>query len=147
MNSSFKSYQKALKQRKAVPGFEALPKKAQLSSLPPAFESKQADRSQKADKLTQLEARDKALRKQLVDELENEIEKYRYLRQAKREEEEKEAQILTEQQQQQNRPKTVLSSSSRPKRGSAFLGLGRKKATEAQVKRTKPEMVSSKGGG
>jgi len=94
-----------------------------------------------------LKAQDKALRKRLTDELENEIEKYRRLRQAKKDEEEKEAQILAQQRQQQKRPKAALSPSSRPKRGGAFLGLGRKKATEAQVKRTKPEMVSSKGGG
>jgi len=147
MNSSSKSYQKALKQRRPmVNDFESLAQKTELPSFSPVLGMNEKNRPPESDKLAQLKAQDQALSKKLIDEMEKEIEEYRRLRQAKKEEEEKEAQVLIEQQ-QQNRPKTVPPPGSRPKRGSAFLGLGKKKATEARVKQTRQETIGSKGGG
>lgn len=146
MKSNFKSHQKALKQRRpTTDSFESLSQKTTLPSSLSAFGAKEKGQLPETDKLAQLKAQDQALSRKLIREMEEEIEEYRRLRQAKKEEEEKEAQILAQQQQQP--AKAVAPPKSRPKRGSAFLGLGRKKATQAQVKRTKPEMMSSKGGG
>ena len=148
MNSTFKNYQKALNKRRPVAdGFESLSQKTTRPSSLPAFEAREKDKLPETDKLARLKAHDRAISKKLVDEIEQQLEEHRRSRQAKKEEEEKEAQILAQQQQQQSQSKTAPPPSSRPKRGGAFLGLGRKKATQAQVKRTKPEMVSSKGGG
>ena len=161
MNSNFKSYRKNLKKddrkKAVVADFEVLRGK----QLPPIGLEQLLKQGQKSEGLNQpvdrstpgfdqLKAKDQALRRKMVNELEEEISKYYQLRQQKKQEEERQAQMAFEQEQaQKSQPKRpLLSISRRPKRGGAFLALGgrKKKATEMKVKRSKQEMAGGRGG-
>jgi len=147
-SSRYNKLMNSKQRRPVVNDFESLVKKTGLPSTSPALGMSEKSKPLETDRLAQLKARDQALSKKLISEMEKEIEEHRRLRQAKKEEEAKEAQILAEQQQQQqDQPKRGTPPSSRPKRGGAFLGLGKKKATEARVKQTRQEAIGSKGGG
>ncbi len=162
MNNNFKTYQKALKQNRSfADDLETVDKRPSAGSSsvldrllnqeqttgPVAVENNGATGS---GDLSRLESRDSSLRQKMIAELEKEIEEYRQARAEKKAAQEKQAQTEIQQQQAENKQSRPLSApDSKPKRGSAFLGLGGKKKQTAQIQvnRTRQEMSANKSTG
>ena len=162
MNNNFKTYQKALKQnRPFADDLETVDKRPSVGG--PSVLDRLLNHEQTAgpaavenngtvgdSDLSRLESRDSSLRQKMIAELEKEIEEYRQARAEKKAAQERQIQAENQQQQAENKQSRPLSApDSKPKRGSAFLGLGGKKKQTAQIQvnRTRQEMSANKSAG